>query len=331
MKNVIEEKVCKLSVIVPCFNAEKTIKFTLESLEKQTYRGFQVIIVNDGSTDKSLEVIDEYKNNSELLIHVFSKKNAGVSSARNYAISKCNTEYITFLDADDEYHPDFLRIMYNSLVENGTDTCICQYKFSNGFGNFDNSVSYVKNLVIDKYEMLELYTHHGTNKVNFVNFIYKSSILKENNICFPQNIHYGEDTEFICKYIFHCASGAVFFRVPLYNYYCRENSATRSCNYQSIENIEAAKNVVNYWKNDNKINLQWEEYFVSRAIWAVAKKFALHNYSYLIKLKGDYDVKLAMRIMVKVGERIGIRISSAIYLVSPRLFKVCVCLVDRVG
>jgi len=88
----------KISVIIPAYNAEKTIRETIESVCKQTFSDFELIIINDGSKDKTLEIAQSIKDKR---IKVFCYENRGLSTARNRGISKANGEYIAFLDADD--------------------------------------------------------------------------------------------------------------------------------------------------------------------------------------------------------------------------------------
>ncbi|AEE20075.1 glycosyltransferase involved in cell wall biosynthesis [Dokdonia sp. Hel_I_63] len=100
----------KFSVVVPLYNKEKAIAQTIESIINQTFTDYEVIIVNDGSTDSSMDVVDRY---SEHKFAIFSKKNEGVSTARNYAVSKAQGTYIAFLDADDLWEPDHLKELDN--------------------------------------------------------------------------------------------------------------------------------------------------------------------------------------------------------------------------
>lgn len=94
-----------ISVVIPLYNSEKTIRRTLNSVFNQTVLPFEVIVVNDGSNDNSLEILKEFNNDK---IKIFSQKNKGVSSARNVGIEKSICDYIAFLDSDDEWLPDFL-------------------------------------------------------------------------------------------------------------------------------------------------------------------------------------------------------------------------------
>ncbi|MCB0445703.1 MAG: glycosyltransferase family 2 protein, partial [Gelidibacter sp.] len=94
------------SVIIPLYNKEKHIKTTLDSVLAQTFNDFEVIIVNDGSTDKSLKIAETFDDKR---IHIHTTENKGVSYARNYGVSKSNSNLIAFLDADDYWFPHHLK------------------------------------------------------------------------------------------------------------------------------------------------------------------------------------------------------------------------------
>lgn len=97
------------TVIIPLFNKENFIESTLKSVLNQSFSDFEVLIINDGSTDKSEEKVLEFKDTR---IHYFYKENGGVSVARNFGIEKAKSNYITFIDADDYWYPDFLQEMF---------------------------------------------------------------------------------------------------------------------------------------------------------------------------------------------------------------------------
>ena len=99
------------SIIIPLFNKENFIENTLKSVLNQSFSDFEVLIVNDGSTDKSEEKVLEFKDNR---IQYFYKENSGVSAARNFGIEKAQSNYITFIDADDYWYPNFLQEMFEN-------------------------------------------------------------------------------------------------------------------------------------------------------------------------------------------------------------------------
>ena len=100
------------SIIIPLYNKENFIENTLKSIFSQTFTDFEIIIVNDGSTDKSEEKVKQFKDSR---IRYFTKENGGVSTARNFGIDKSETQHITFIDADDYWFPNFLQVMFENI------------------------------------------------------------------------------------------------------------------------------------------------------------------------------------------------------------------------
>ncbi len=100
------------SIIIPLFNKENFIEKTLKSVLNQSFVDFEVLIINDGSTDKSKEKVLEFKDSR---IHYFYQENGGVSAARNFGIAKAQSDYITFIDADDYWYPNFLQEMFENI------------------------------------------------------------------------------------------------------------------------------------------------------------------------------------------------------------------------
>ena len=100
------------SIIIPLFNKENFIEKTLKSVLNQSFVDFEVLIINDGSTDKSKEKVLEFKDSR---LHYFYQENGGVSAARNFGIAKAQSEYITFIDADDYWYPNFLQEMFENI------------------------------------------------------------------------------------------------------------------------------------------------------------------------------------------------------------------------
>ena len=114
----------KISVIIPVYNVEKYISRCLDSILNQSYKNVEIIIINDGSTDKSGLICDEYSKRYDN-IRVFHKENGGVSSARNLGITVAKGEYITFADPDDFLNKDMYKILYDNAKNNNSDITIC--------------------------------------------------------------------------------------------------------------------------------------------------------------------------------------------------------------
>lgn len=111
----------KVSIIIPCYNCADFIDETLECLVAQTYKNFEVVCINDGSKDTTLEHLEKWENSGKLKISIINQENAGVSRARNNGIKKAAGEYILFLDSDDRYHEKFVEFMVINMEKNNTD------------------------------------------------------------------------------------------------------------------------------------------------------------------------------------------------------------------
>ena len=120
-----------ISVIIPVYNAEQYIKRCLNSVLNQTFNDYEIIMVNDGSTDGSLEILKKYESQNSKL-KVITQKNLKAAAARNSGLKYASGEYIAFIDADDYVHNDYLRILYENMVNFKADVSTCGfYKSSN--------------------------------------------------------------------------------------------------------------------------------------------------------------------------------------------------------
>lgn len=117
----------KISIVIPVYNVENYLSECLESVLGQTLEGIEVIAVNDGSTDKSMQILQEYEKNYREILHVYHIENQGVSHARNFGVSKAIGEYILFVDSDDFIEPDMCELLYEKAVEGDDDVVLCRY------------------------------------------------------------------------------------------------------------------------------------------------------------------------------------------------------------
>ena len=117
----------KISIIVPVYNVESYLSNCIDSILNQTFKDFELILVNDGSTDKSLEICKHYKNMDDR-IFIIDKKNGGLSSARNAGLDIIKGEYIGFVDSDDYIHPQMYELLYKQIIENEADISMCEFK-----------------------------------------------------------------------------------------------------------------------------------------------------------------------------------------------------------
>lgn len=116
-----------ISIIVPVYNVEKYLRRCLDSIINQSYKNIEIVIINNGSTDRSLSICEEYRKKYENVL-IYTKKHGTVASARNYGISRANGDFIGFVDADDLINVSMYEILYNYMVDNKADVAMCSFK-----------------------------------------------------------------------------------------------------------------------------------------------------------------------------------------------------------
>ncbi len=188
-----------ISIIIPIYNSQKYIKKNIDSILNQTYKNFELLLINDGSTDDSLSVINSYNDDR---IRLINKKNGGVSSARNYGINSSSGDYLYFVDSDDYIEPNTLEKFVDIIKSFNPDLIICGF-----FSETYNSHSYDKIFFDEKLyssrgefrkDIVSLYDKHLL--YNVWNKLFKKDIIINNNILFP-NINFGEDIIFNQLYL----------------------------------------------------------------------------------------------------------------------------------
>lgn len=140
-----------ISVIVPVYNVEKFIFKCLDSILNQTYKNFEIIVVNDGSTDKSLDICREFVNKDKR-VALLTKKNGGLSDARNFGLNHSKGEWVTFIDSDDFVSPMYLEHLIGGVTDNNTKIVVSRLKNTTDFEAepvYDKKISY-KNLSTEK-------------------------------------------------------------------------------------------------------------------------------------------------------------------------------------
>jgi len=119
-----------VSIIIPCYNSATTIQRALASIVNQTYTDFEIIIVDDGSTDNSFEKIKTFFENKDIQHTLIKQQNKGAASARNLAVKNSHGEYLAFLDADDEWHQNKLEIQYKYIKKLNAKFISCEYTYN---------------------------------------------------------------------------------------------------------------------------------------------------------------------------------------------------------
>lgn len=181
-----------ISIIVPIYNAEKYLHKCIKSLLNQTKKELEFILINDGSTDNSEQIIKKYKDKR---IKYFKNKNQGIGKTRNFGIDKATGKYIMFLDSDDYLREDACKILYDKAEEEKLDLVICNFYRVEEEANLEEKITIpeFKNTTLKEKKDLLL-------NVNLApwNKLYKSELIQKNNIKFVENLKY-EDAPFVIE------------------------------------------------------------------------------------------------------------------------------------
>lgn len=204
----------KVSIILPVYNVAPYLRECLESAINQSLKDIEIICINDGSTDNSLDILKEYAQNDNR-IKIINKKNGGVSAARNAGLDNARGKYIAFLDGDDRLEPDGLETAFNEAEENNSDIVIFNY-YDVGINNEKASpllfwLKSFKNNPQIPYRQLSYLQYTCWNK------LYKNEFISKYNIRFYTNIKYGEDGLFSLSTLAHNPKYS-FLCHPVYNY-----------------------------------------------------------------------------------------------------------------
>ena len=269
-----------ISVIVPAYNAEKCIRKCINSVLKQTYKCYEIIIVNDGSSDHTKEICEEFLCAHEE-IKLINSENRGVSGARNLGLQKASGRYVFFLDADDTIFSDTLEVLAKNTAD--TDWII---------GNF---VSYNEKTKSQMYNLqyFQEMCHKGIpdelpELVKCRNFhfvwgkLYDSNIIKANGLLFDRSYDYGEDLLFNLNYFIHISS-FVIIQKALYKYnYHLESGLSHKVQMDEwkiqrslCKSVEEVLNACSHLKDDTKEKMN--HFYYSQCIASVERAILLND------------------------------------------------------
>lgn len=213
----------KISVIVPCYNIESYLPRCIESILAQTYKNLEVILISDGSTDGTDEVIREYAKKDSRIIPIF-KENSGVSDTRNRGLDIATGDYIGFVDGDDYIEPEMYETLLKNAIENNADISHCGYQMV-----FPSRVDYYYNtgkkvIQDNKKGIRDIIVGDYVEPSPCIK-IYRKNIV--NNLRMPPDIKINEDVIFNF-YAFVNSQKSVYEDLPFYHYILRKGSAATS-------------------------------------------------------------------------------------------------------
>lgn len=213
-----------ISLIIPSYNAKQTLGKCLHSVIQQSYSNLEIIIIDDGSTDETYKIYDDFQSKDQR-IKVFKQDNSGVSRARNNGVKTATGEYICFVDSDDWVESDYCSELYHSLINEDADISIVEASYEDEHGNivFNKAVSEEK--VIDGRRALALLLEDHVIQSHPWGKLYKTSLFK--NVDFPESLKCFEDYSTLFK-IFDKALKVVRSNEKLYHYIQHDDSLSHN-------------------------------------------------------------------------------------------------------
>lgn len=244
----------KISLVVTIYNVEQYLERCLESIKEQTYKDFDVLCINDGSTDSSEKIINSFLNDSRFKL--YNKENGGLSDARNYGLTHVNTEYVMFVDSDDYLDKNLLFEVMQRVEKSNADILVFGY----------NQISLANNTI----EKIDLYIENGiyslkTNKELLAftpnaawNKIYRTALFRNNEFKYPFGYRH-QDLGTTGKLLFK-ANTIEYLNIPLYNYIVdRPNNITSQVDNKLYHIIDMCKEIIEYYIQVNAFDDYKEE------------------------------------------------------------------------
>lgn len=291
LNNKILEKNILISIVVPTYNNEKFLDKCVESILSQTYHEFELLIINDGSTDNTIHILQPYlKKDQRIKLH--NTKNKGVSSARNLGISKAKGEYICFIDSDDWVEKDYLS-QFVSKIQN-PKTLIIQEIFQNR-----NSKKYTNSLYDIKKDLdvLMLEYHFMSLGSPFAK-LYHTETIKKNNLTFNNLVSYGEDQMFFFQYITYINS---IYTLNYRGYHYNHNSTSLSTKIHPfisfytyhLSLIDFIKYISDFCKSEKVL------YKIYKTDWDIVEASIDHGFIFSKEVNPDKSLKILSKTLNK--------------------------------
>ena len=267
----------KISIIIPIYNSEDFLDRCIHSILNQTEKDIEIILVNDGSKDKSSAICDEYAQ-KDSRIKVIHQENQGVSVARNNALSIANGDFVGFVDSDDYIHPQMFEKLLKTANETQADIVMCDTLtvYDNKKTKDDTITQLSQNITLKKQNispklLLEL-------AGSACRCIYRNTLITTENIQFPQGIKFSEDRIFNI-YSFGFAQKIAYIKKPFYYRYVNLKSAVHRFHSDYFEaykmaKIETEKALKFAWNDDENYQKAYLSQFITGAI------AAINNYYY---------------------------------------------------
>lgn len=310
-----------ISVIIPLYNTEKYIKSCLLSFENQKCKDFEIIVVNDGSKDKSASIVREYADKSDLKIKLIDQENKGVSAARNRGLKSAVGQYICFIDSDDMVAPNYLSDMLGAINSLDCEVAICNYSVVSE-RQMCNIVNYPTHTItkMDSREAIKRFLYRDISP-GIGSCMVKRDVIDGNGLCFAEGYHYGEDIEMIFKILAH-SENVAYIRYPLYLYRAHDTSAMSLVDERRLDGLKLMQGLEAYFGRVRPdFAKEFKKYGVARWVWATLWQIAMASDSYdsFVVNANKYNATFYMKRLVTFPRK-KVSTSALMYVISPLIY-----------
>src|SRR5690625_3214033 len=315
----------KLSIIVPLYNTGKLLSTCLDSILAQTFEHFELILVNDGSTDNSGEICNDYAN-KDRRVKVIHKKNGGTSSARNAGLEIAKGDYIGFVDSDDYINKYMYEKLYKNAIKHSSDIVLCRYKEVYGFEN-----NLINNTVEEKdaqhFINLSAIKQMYVNKSTYIAYVVPWNKLYKRQLF--ENIRYETgniyDDETVAHKLLYESKKITVITSSLYFYNQREGSQMNSSfHIKRFDKIYALKEREKYFRDRGELDIHQDAlmHYMDMFFWYyyLAKSNLTDIDKELKKLKGTFNNSLIQLLKLKKISRRQ-KFMLILFYVSPYLYE----------
>lgn len=308
----------KVSIVVPIYNTEKYLRRCLMSIINQKASDIEIILVNDGSTDSSIDIINEFAELDNRII-VINKTNSGLSSARNSGIDVAKGEYILHIDSDDWIEPNYIHDIYEYAISLQLDMVV-----TDAYWDWDDGhIEYKKDINIKEYRILNNmeyldYFFKGKARPVVWNKLFKTNLYKENNIKHPDGISLGEDLATTPKLAFH-ANRIGKINKAYVHYIQNPHSITKCISSARINEIIEVISSLRLFFKKNNFNLDTLElrtlFYIVNGIYSKSEsnRFILNRFISLCKENNQSNFSYKIRLYVFLV-RLFPRVNTVIFL-----------------
>lgn len=212
----------KITIILPVYNVEEYITDCITSIINQTSKNFDLLIINDGTKDKSIEIAKNLLEVTDVEFRIIDRENGGLSAARNTGINNATGEYLAFVDSDDVITPDYVETMVKDINKFKTDLCIENFKWVSDENKFEFEKENEGGDLVDKTDFLKkilkrkIFPYFGT-------FCIKREYIKNNNLMFDESVWFSVDQAYMWRLMVNVDKYS-YNTHKIYNYYERPNS-----------------------------------------------------------------------------------------------------------